>query len=259
MPSPGNVATPATAGTVVVPERVPLPGFAPSAIVTLPVKPVAVFPCPSSAVTCTAGVMDAPAAVLVGCTVNASWVAVPGAMVNAALVAPVTPVALTVSATGVTGATSAAFTMAPGTATQLAFTVQPTNTAAGASITPAVQVTALDGQGNTATGFTGNVTIALGANPGSGTLSGTTTVPAVAGVATFPGLGINKVGTGSTLTANCGSASRAALPLFTMAPGAATQLAFTVQPTNTAAGAAITPAVQVTALDGQGNTATGFA
>src|SRR5207302_663389 len=73
--SPGNVATPATAATVVVPERVPLPGFAPSAIVTLPVKPVAVFPCPSSAVTCTAGVMDAPAAVFVGSTENASCVA----------------------------------------------------------------------------------------------------------------------------------------------------------------------------------------
>src|SRR5436309_13238956 len=88
MLSPGNVATPATAATVVVPERVPLPGFAPSATVTLPVKPVAVFPCPSSAVTCTAGVMDAPAAVLLGCVVNASCVAVPGATVNAALVTP---------------------------------------------------------------------------------------------------------------------------------------------------------------------------
>src|SRR5437016_9799565 len=97
MPSPGNVATPATAATVVVPERVPLPGFAPSAIVTLPVKPVAVFPCPSSAVTCTAGVMDAPAAVLVGSIVNASCVAAPGVTVNAALAAPVTPVALAAS------------------------------------------------------------------------------------------------------------------------------------------------------------------
>src|SRR5436190_23584835 len=97
MPSPGNVATPATAATVVVPERVPLPGFAPSAIVTLPVKPVAVFPCPSSAVTCTAGVMDAPAAVLDGSIVNASRVAAPGVTVNAALVAPVTPVALAAS------------------------------------------------------------------------------------------------------------------------------------------------------------------
>src|SRR5205814_8806370 len=84
MLSPGNVATPATGATVVVPERVPLPGFAPSATVTLPVKPVAVFPCPSSAVTCTAGVMDAPAAVFVGGTENASCVADPGVMLNAA-------------------------------------------------------------------------------------------------------------------------------------------------------------------------------
>src|SRR2546427_13222021 len=139
------------------------------------------------------------------------------------------------------------------------FRSQPTNTAAGASITPAVQVTALDGQGNTAAGFTGNVTVALGANPGSGTLSGTTTVAAVTGVATFPGLDINKVGTGYTLTANSGSLSGTTSTPFNITAGAATQLSFSVQPSNTVAGAAITPAVQVTALDGQGNTATGFA
>src|SRR5437016_3532552 len=90
MLSPGNVATPATAATAVVPERVPLPGFAPSATVTLPAKPVAVFPCPSSAVTCTAGVIAAPAAVLLGCTVKLSCVAVPGAMVNEVDVVPLT-------------------------------------------------------------------------------------------------------------------------------------------------------------------------
>src|SRR5207253_1873622 len=150
------------------------------------------------------------------------------------------------------------FSITPGSATQLAFSVPPTNTAAGASIAPAVQVTALDGQGNTATGFTGNVTVALGANPGSGTLSGTTTVTAVAGVATFPGLSINKVGTGYTLTANSGSLSGTTSTPFNITAGAATQLSFSVQPSNTVAGAAITPAMQVTALDGQGNTATGF-
>src|SRR5947208_1988030 len=88
MLSPGNVATPATAATVVVPERVPLPGFAPSAIVTLPVKPVAVFPCPSSAVTCTAGVIAAPAAVFVGWTQNPSCVAAPAVMLNGVVVVP---------------------------------------------------------------------------------------------------------------------------------------------------------------------------
>ncbi len=97
MLSPGNVATPATAATVVVPERVPLPGFAPSATVTLPVKAGSVLPSASSAVTCRAGVIDAPAAVLLGCVVNTSCVAVPGVMVNAALVVPVAPVALAVS------------------------------------------------------------------------------------------------------------------------------------------------------------------
>src|SRR5207249_4479936 len=95
------------------------------------------------------------------------------------------------------------------------------------------------------------------ANPGSGTLSGTTTVAAVAGVATFPGLSINKVGTGYTLTANSGSLSGTTSTPFNITAGAATQLSFSVQPSNTVAGAAITPAMQVTALDGQGNTATG--
>src|SRR5881397_846489 len=66
---------------------------------------------------------------------------------------------------------------------------------------PIVQVTAEDAAGRIGTGFTGNVTVAIGANPGSGTLSGTTTVAAVSGVATFSTLSVNKAGTGYTLTA----------------------------------------------------------
>src|SRR2546428_13221510 len=96
MLSPGNVATPATAATVVVPERVPLPGFAPSAIVTLPVKAGSVLPSASSAVTCTAGVIAAPATGLVGWTVKTSCVAGPGAVVNGAVGRPHSPVAGTV-------------------------------------------------------------------------------------------------------------------------------------------------------------------
>src|SRR5436190_24398523 len=97
MLSPGNVATPATAATVVVPERVPLPGFAPSATVTLLVKPVAVFPCPSSAVTCTAGVIAAPATVLLGWALNLSCVAAPAATVNGVQVVPLSPAPLAAS------------------------------------------------------------------------------------------------------------------------------------------------------------------
>ena len=49
---------------------------------------------------------------------------------------------------------------------------------------------------------TTSITVAIGTNPASGTLSGTTTVAAVNGVATFANLNINNPGTGYTLTAS---------------------------------------------------------
>ena len=48
--------------------------------------------------------------------------------------------------------------------------------------------------------YNGSTTVAIGANPGNSTLGGTTTVTAAAGVATFPGLWLNKSGTGYTLS-----------------------------------------------------------
>src|SRR2546422_309822 len=92
-----NVATPATAATVAVPDRVPPPGLVPSAAVTLPLNPVAVLPCASWTVTCTAGVMAPPAVVLLGWTLKTSCVGVPTATLNAVLVAGVTPVAAAAS------------------------------------------------------------------------------------------------------------------------------------------------------------------
>src|SRR5213593_1296322 len=91
MLSEGNVATPAIAANVRVPDRVPPAGLTPSATVTLPAKPVAVLPRASNAVTRTAGLMVAPVVVVLGCSVNASWVAVPGATVKPALVPPARP------------------------------------------------------------------------------------------------------------------------------------------------------------------------
>src|SRR2546427_198789 len=72
----------------------------------------------------------------------------------------------------------------PGPPTQPAFTVQPANPGAGAAISPAVQVTALDAAGNPVPGYSGNVTVTLGNNPGGSTLGGTTAVATVNGVAT---------------------------------------------------------------------------
>src|SRR5439155_17112965 len=105
---------------------------------------------------------------------------------------------------------------------------------------------------NTATGFTGTVTVALGANPGGGTLSGTTSVAAVNGVATFANLSINKVGTGFTLSATATGVTSATSGGFNITAGTASQLVFSVQPSNTTAGAAITPAVQIGRAAGRG-------
>ncbi|HEY7684615.1 MAG TPA: hypothetical protein VH833_00785, partial [Gemmatimonadales bacterium] len=166
----------------------------------------------------------------------------------------------TLSATSgvLTAATSATFNVAIGPLAQLVFTQQPTNATAGVAIAPAVVVTALDAGSNTVTGFTGNVDMSIGTNPASGTLSGTLTVAAVAGVATFSNLSIDKASAGYTLTATAGAVNRAS-GTFNIIAGAATQLVFSVQPVNTAAGASVTPAVVVTAQDAFNNNATSFA
>src|SRR5260370_40716937 len=67
-----KVATPFTALRLTVPARVPAPGLAPITTVTRVVAVVTVLPAASSTVTCTAGVIGAPATVALGCTVNAS-------------------------------------------------------------------------------------------------------------------------------------------------------------------------------------------
>src|SRR5262245_32220825 len=83
-----NVATPLTATTVVVPDSVPPLGLAPMATVMLAVEVVTVLLNASCTVTCTAGVMAAPAISSVGWVVKASLAAAAGLMLNAVDTAP---------------------------------------------------------------------------------------------------------------------------------------------------------------------------
>jgi hypothetical protein len=161
------------------------------------------------------------------------------------------PVLFQVSAPGL--GTVSCSQSAFGTATQLAFVTQPTNTTAGSAITPAVVVAARDAQGILVPTFTGNITIALGNNPGSAILSGATTVAAVSGLATFSNLSLDNVGTGYTLLASAASLTGTTSAPFNVVSGTATQLAFTVHPSTTTAGSPITPAVVVLAQDALGN------
>jgi hypothetical protein len=105
--------------------------------------------------------------------------------------------------------------------TQLGFIVQPSNSAVGAAISPALQVEVRDANGNRVTTSTNSITIGIGANPGGGTLSGTTTVSAVNGVATFSNLSIDKTGVGYTLAASATGLTGAASAAFDVAVGCA--------------------------------------
>jgi hypothetical protein len=144
-------------------------------------------------------------------------------------------------------------TAAAGAPTKLAFTQAPVNTSAGATITPAVRVTIQDAAGNTVTSATDAVTVAIGTNPGGGTLSGTATVSAVNGVATFSNLSIDKTGNGYRLTAASGALAGATSSAFDILPGNANRLVFIEGPTNRVVGQPFSPGLQVQVQDAGGN------
>jgi len=163
--------------------------------------------------------------------------------------------------------TSGAFSVMPAPATVLAFTGPPSVTMQDSAMKP-VQVTAYDSLGNTATNFAGSVQLRIGTDGSiskKATLSGAV-AQAVAGVATFPNLRIDSVGTGYTLTAAFGSAAPVDTSVpFDIIPGPPppppppTHLGFTQQPSQTTeAGATITPPVQVAALDASEHVVQGF-
>ena len=164
---------------------------------------------------------------------------------------------LTAASTGLTSATSSAFTIAAGVATKVALTTQPSaSTAAGTAFAQQPVVTIQDAQGNTVTTSSANVTLAL--TTGTGTLSGTATVAAVNGVATFSGLSVDLAGTNKVLTATSGTLTSATTsPAFTITAGTATKIALTTQPSaSTVAGTAFAQQPVVTIQDAQGNTVT---
>ncbi|MDG2535816.1 Ig-like domain-containing protein [Sphingomonas sp. HITSZ_GF] len=142
-------------------------------------------------------------------------------------------------------------------ATKLAFQQQPTNAVSQVSITPSITVRILDASNNLVSSSTAQVTLAIANNPGSGTLSGTTTVTASGGVATFTGLSINKVGTGYTLSASSSGLTGATSNAFNITPAAATR--FTVSAPASATQGVSFNTLTVTALDAADNVATGYA
>lgn len=164
----------------------------------------------------------------------------------------------TITVTSEGKSASATVSVIPGPPAALVFTRPPSLVTAGASIVPGVEVTARDAQGNTATGFSGAVTVAMAANPGGAALGGTTVATAVNGVVEFPNLHIDKSGTGYTLAATTGSITSAPSIAFDVIAGSPAQLAFTALPGTARAGVTIAPPIVVHARDALGNLATTY-
>ncbi len=88
-----------------------------------------------------------------------------------------------------------------GTAFALVVRQQPTTTIINNAISPSVTVEVRNSDGTLASFYNnGQISVALGSNPGSATLSGTLSKSVVAGVATFDDLQLDQTGVGYTLT-----------------------------------------------------------
>jgi hypothetical protein len=108
---------------------------------------------------------------------------------------------------------TAPFTVQPGAAARLTFATQPANVAARSTIPGPPRVAVQDNAGNTVTSVTQSISIAIGTNPGAGTLHGNTTVTS-SGFVTFSDLSIDQPGNGYTLTASAAGITSATSNAF---------------------------------------------
>jgi alpha-tubulin suppressor-like RCC1 family protein len=148
-------------------------------------------------------------------------------------------------------------TTTPPAPTALRFLAGPSYSAlAGAPITPAVRVVVEDSNGQIVADATNSVTIAIENNSEGAVLTGTTTVNAVDGIATFSDLRIDKVGVSYRLSASSLNLSPAQSPLVTVAAGLPSKIAFLVQPAAAIANTAM-HAFSVALQDAYGNATSG--
>jgi protocatechuate 3,4-dioxygenase beta subunit len=153
---------------------------------------------------------------------------------------------------------SSAIAVTAGAASKLAFSVQPSNVATGAAITPAIKVRIEDAQGTLVTSATNNVTLALSNNSTGAALSGTRTVAASGGIATFSDLSVNRPGTGYTLSASASGLSGDVSSGFNVTTGAATTIAANSSTSlSGTVGSPVTPLPSVKVTDGSGNGVSG--
>lgn len=157
-----------------------------------------------------------------------------------------TATAFTITATNTAGSATQTFTLTV-TAAVAIFT-QPIGgaNATALSTQPVVQV--VDGSGNAIASFTSNVVATIAS--GTGTLSGTTTVAAVAGVATFTNLVITGTAGAFTLRFTPAGLTAVTSNTLTFTAGAASGYLVSSSSNSPAAGSAVTISAQLSDVSG---------
>jgi hypothetical protein len=129
----------------------------------------------------------------------------------------------------------------PAAPDHLVFTQQPTSTAAGEAISPAVVVQVQDRSGNVAPTPGATVEVTLLSPSGDPPLQGTTSVSAPLGVSGFADLAVRTAGRGYRLRATSGTLTAATSDAFGITAGTPSRLAFVSQPGGDATGGAPFP------------------
>jgi RHS repeat-associated protein len=162
---------------------------------------------------------------------------------------------------GSVSATSSPFSVALGSAAQLAFTTQPSGGTGGTAWAAQPIVTVEDAGGNRIGIDTTIISLSITAGTGSGTLTcAANPLPAVNGAALFAGCAIDKAASAYSITASDsadGNLSAVSSP-FAVTPGTASRLVFSTQPVGTAAGVAFPTQPAVAVVDAGGNTIPGL-
>ncbi len=137
-----------------------------------------------------------------------------------------------------TGFGSTPIATTPGEATKLEFLAQPDGATSGLPFSTQPVVAVQDAEGKTVTGYSAPVTLVIADQTGtnSAKLSGTDTVNAVNGIATFKDISIKVADSDYMLTAISGRLESAISSSFAVTPGTPEKLTFITEPIGDGAG-----------------------
>ena len=157
---------------------------------------------------------------------------------------------LAFSVSGLPSATSSGFALSAGAATRLVVRTEPTGAVSGLPLRTQPIIEVHDDADNLVSSST--LTVAAAAGTGGGTLANPTAA-AVAGVATFNGLGITGLANAHTLVFSAPGVASATSASFIVSPGQAAALRIRTQPAGATSGRPFATQPMIEVIDAGGN------